>query len=49
MILEHDVKLVPDTYFPQITDTLTHCSLETHKRVIGKEHRPRSDAAESGI
>ena len=23
---------------------LTHCSLETHKKVIGKQCRPRSDA-----
>ena len=28
---------------------LTHCSLETSKRVIGKQCRPRSDAAECGI
>ena len=27
----------------------THCSRETHKRVIGKQCRPRSDAAEWGI
>ena len=28
---------------------LTHCSRETRKRVIGKQCRPRSDAAERGI
>ena len=28
---------------------LTHCSWETSKRVIGKQCRPRSDAAELGI
>ena len=28
---------------------LTHCSLETPKRVIGKQCRPRSYAAEYGI
>ena len=28
---------------------LTHCSQETPKRVIGKQCRPRSDAAECGI
>ena len=28
---------------------LTHCSLETSKRVIGKQCRPRSDATECGI
>ena len=28
---------------------LTHCSLETHKRVTGKQCRPRSDAAECGV
>ena len=28
---------------------LTHCSQETRKRVIGKQWRPRSDAAECGI
>ena len=28
---------------------LTHCSRETRKRVIGKQCRPRSDAAECGI
>ena len=28
---------------------LTHCSLETPKRVIGKQCRPRSDAAECGV
>ena len=28
---------------------LTHCSLETHKRVIGKQCRPRSDTAECGV
>ena len=28
---------------------LTHCSLETPKRVIDKQCRPRSDAAECGI
>ena len=27
---------------------LTHCSRETRKRVIGKQCRPRSDAAECG-
>ena len=25
---------------------LTHCRLETPKRIIGKQYRPRSDAAE---
>ena len=29
--------------------TLTHYSLETHKRVIGKQYRPRSDTAEHSI
>ena len=29
--------------------SLTHCSREAHKRVIGKQCRPRSDAAERGI
>ena len=28
---------------------LTHCSRETHKRVVGKQCRPRWDAAERGI
>ena len=28
---------------------LTHCSLETPKRVTGKQWRPRSDAAERGV
>ena len=28
---------------------LTHCSWETPKRLIGKQCRPRSDAAECGI
>ena len=28
---------------------LTHCSLETSKNVIGKQYRPRSDAAECGV
>ena len=28
---------------------LTHCSRETRKRVIGKQCRPRSDAAERGV
>ena len=28
---------------------LTHCSWETRKRVIGKQCRPRSDAAEHGV
>ena len=28
---------------------LTHCSQETHKTVTGKQCRPRSEAAESGI
>ena len=31
------------------TPHLTHCSQETRKRVIGKQCRPRSDAAECGI
>ena len=29
--------------------TLTHCSREIGKRVIGKQCRPRSDAAKCGI
>ena len=39
-------------YFqPKTTDIflislLTHCSWDTHKRIIGKQCRPRSDAAE---
>ena len=28
---------------------LTHCSRETRKRVLGKQCRPRSDAAERGV
>ena len=32
-----------------ITFWLTHCSRETRKRVIGKQCRPRSDAAECGV
>ena len=28
---------------------LTHCSRDTRKRVLGKQYRPRSDAAEHGI
>ena len=28
---------------------LTHCSRETRKRVIGKQCRPRSDAAKRGV
>ena len=28
---------------------VSYCSLETHKRVIGKQCRPRSDAAECGV
>ena len=28
---------------------ITHCSRETRKRVIGKQCRPRSDAAERGV
>ena len=28
---------------------LTHCCRDTHKRVIGKQWRPGSDAAESGV
>ena len=30
--------------FPPVLDCLTHCSLETPKRLIGKQYRPRSDA-----
>ena len=30
-----------------VISNLTHCSRETRKRVIGKQCRPRSDAAES--
>ena len=33
----------------QIVKLLTHCCLETPKRVIGKQCRPRSDAPECGI
>ena len=29
--------------------SLTHCSLETPKRVTGKQCRPRSDAAGCGV
>ena len=32
-----------------ILKTLTHCSLETPKKAIGKQCRPRSDAADSGV
>ena len=28
---------------------LTHCSREIHKRVIGKQRRPRSDAVERSV
>ena len=28
---------------------LTHCNRETRKRVIAKQCRPRSDAAERGV
>ena len=28
---------------------ITHCSRENRKRVIGKQCRPRSDAAERGV
>ena len=28
---------------------LTHCSRETHEKVIGKQCRPRSDTAERGV
>ena len=30
-------------------EALTHCSRETRKRVIGKQCRPRSDAAKRGV
>ena len=33
----------------QYYNSLTHCSRETSKRVIGKQCRPRSDAAERGV
>ena len=33
-------------FFVKYTKTLTHCSLETPKRAIGKQCRPRSDATE---
>ena len=32
-----------------LTPALTHCSRETHKRVIGKQCRPSSDAAECSV
>ena len=32
-----------------IANQLTHCSLETPKRVIGKQCRPWSDATECSI
>ena len=32
-----------------IAEELTHCSRETRKRVLGKQCRPRSDAAERGV
>ena len=32
-----------------IVRNLTHCSLETRKRIIGKQCRPRSDAAECRV
>ena len=28
---------------------IAHCSLDTHKSVIGKQWRPRSDAGERGV
>ena len=45
------VKL-PDKYISKVFSQrliLTHCSLETSKRVIGKQCKPKSDATECGI
>ena len=33
----------------RIATILTHCSLETPKKVFGKQCRPRSEAAEHGV
>ena len=33
--------------FPNLS--VTHCSRETRKRVLGKQCRPRSDAPEPGV
>ena len=41
----HHLKVLSEPIRVQ-QDTLTHCSRETSKRVIGKQCRPRSDAAE---
>ena len=53
-ILEGKVQThsVPDDLSSKVLGKLpclTHCSWETHKRVIGKQCRPRSDAAECGV
>ena len=37
------------TLFAIPLSVLTHCSLETPKRVFGKQCRPKSDATEHGI
>ena len=33
----------------KLLNYLTHCSLETPKKVIGKQCRPRSDATKRGV
>ena len=37
------------TYSLYLKPDLTHCSRETRKRVLSKQCRPRSDAAECGV
>ena len=35
--------------YPKYLDSLIHLCLASHKRGIGKQYRPRSDAAERGV
>ena len=41
--------LEKERYYTQYSDWLTHSIWTPHKKVIGKQCRPRSDAAERGI
>ena len=43
------MKAAKKTTAQYVAIILTHCSRETRKRVIGKQCRPISDAAERGV
>ena len=48
-LLIHDLAQMNSSWCALWFEFLTHFSLETPKRVIGKQGRPRSDATESGF